>query len=227
VSLAVSPDGNSLLIGGLVAARLLDVGTGKERRQFGGPGVLPWTAAFSADGKLLAAGRYDGKLRIWEVATGTVLLDFPAHSAAVTAVVFSPDGKAVATGSADTTVLVWDLAEVLRETRAPKQPGAAELRALWKDLASPDGARAYRAITALVRAGPAGVAALKERLQGKATAQEIGRARGSRAVEVLERVGGAESRALLQALAREAGDPALAREARASLKRLARRLAAP
>jgi WD40 repeat protein len=228
LSLTVSPDGNSLLLGGVTGARLLDAGTGKELRQFGGLGVLRWTAAFSPDGKLLAAGRNDGKLRIWEVASGTVLHDFPAHSAAVTAVAFSPDGKTVATGSADTTVLVWDLREALREARTLKRPpGAANLRALWEDLASKDGARAYRAITALVKAGTAGVAALRESLQGKAPAQGVGLVRALRAVEVLERVGSAEARAVLQTLARQADDATLAREAQASLTRLTRRPAAP
>jgi WD40 repeat protein len=229
LALAMSPDGKLLAVGGLTSIRVWDTATAKEVRWFGGPHLQGRTVAFSADGKILAAGRRDGLVRFWDTATGTTLLDHPAHEAAVTAVAFSPDGKTVATGSADTTVLVWDLAEVFRDSRpAPRPPSAAELRALWDDLASKDGARAYRAMGALSKAGAPSVALLKERLlKGKGPAQAVGLVRGLRAIEILERLGTAEARGVLEALAGGASEARLAREARASLKRLARHAPAP
>jgi WD40 repeat protein len=165
LSLTFSPEGKTLAAGGFTSITLWDAATGKELRRLGGAAVRASTAAFSADGKVLAAGQLDGSVRFWDVATGTILRDFPAHEAAVTALAFAPDGKTLASAAADTTVLVWDLAQVLREAPAGRAgPDAAGLPALWNDLASADGARAYRAMNAL--AAPAeSVPFLKERLR--------------------------------------------------------------
>jgi WD40 repeat protein len=96
-----------------------DVASGKELRQFAGPEVFARTLAFSPDGKLLAAGRLDGRIRLWRVDTGTLLRDLPAHDRAVTALAFSPDGRLLASGARDTTMLLWDVRAVAREAPAP------------------------------------------------------------------------------------------------------------
>jgi WD40 repeat protein/uncharacterized caspase-like protein len=56
--------------------------------------------AFSPDGRLLASGGNDRSAKIWEVATGKLLLTLPGHDGhldAVYGVVWSPDGTRLAT----------------------------------------------------------------------------------------------------------------------------------
>jgi len=58
-----------------------------------GHGKRVWTVAFSPDGKWLASGSHDGKIRLWDLEAqplrSTILSDGPQ----VWAVAFAPDGR--------------------------------------------------------------------------------------------------------------------------------------
>jgi len=64
--------------------------------------------AFSPDGTRIATSSDDKTARIWDGATGKLLLTLCCHTDIVYFVAFSPDGKRVATGSRDKTAKVWD-----------------------------------------------------------------------------------------------------------------------
>src|SRR6266536_2879132 len=67
------------------------------------------TAAFSADGKVLAIGDFAGTTRLLDPDTGKITLTLPKHEKLVNSVVFTPDDKPLVTGSFDETIKFWDV----------------------------------------------------------------------------------------------------------------------
>lgn len=64
----------------------------------------------------VATGSDDGRMFVWEVATGALLCSIEAHYRKVTAIRWTSDGAAIVTGGADARVCVWSTAAVLRRT---------------------------------------------------------------------------------------------------------------
>jgi WD40 repeat protein/serine/threonine protein kinase len=93
-----------------------------KRRRYQTPltfrGHSAWViaVAFSPDGKKVASASSVlnnrlGEIKIWDRATGRVLLTLPpAHLGPVVGVAFSPDGKHLASAGWDKTAIVWDAA---------------------------------------------------------------------------------------------------------------------
>jgi RNA polymerase sigma factor (sigma-70 family) len=116
LAVAVAPDSRTLATasgyqeeGG--ALTLWDLATGAVRARLADRfGVR--CAAFSPDGKILAAGGWDKKVRLYEVATGRLRVVLPGHEEAmlVNSVAFSADGK-ILVSTGDKTVKLWDVAQ--------------------------------------------------------------------------------------------------------------------
>src|SRR5262249_46336962 len=77
------------------------------------------TLAFSPDGATLAGGGDDGRLRLWDVATGKEKQIFPADGSRVRSVAFAPDGKTVAAAGA--SVRLYDPVTAKEKLRIGRQ----------------------------------------------------------------------------------------------------------
>lgn len=64
--------------------------------------------ASSPGGEIVATGRKDGSVSLWNVRTGAVLLTLHRHTNEVTRLALAPRGEALATLSLDDTAIVWD-----------------------------------------------------------------------------------------------------------------------
>jgi WD40 repeat protein len=71
-------------------------------------GQLLFSAAFAHDGSRFATTSADRTARIWDAATGHLLVVLSGHARAVISADFSPNGKQIVTGSFDSTAKIWD-----------------------------------------------------------------------------------------------------------------------
>ncbi len=120
-TLAISPDGSQLAIGsidGRSTTVLLWDTTGNNEpiilRKHTNDSIHSVSAsilAFSPNGKILASGDTDNKvrntLRLWDTSTGKLLTKLTGHIRDITSLTFSPDSSTIASASADGTVLFW------------------------------------------------------------------------------------------------------------------------
>ncbi len=79
------------------------------------------SVAISSDGKTMATGTWDAKIRLWNLETKALFATLPGHTNGVTKLAFSPDGKWLASGSGDGdgSVRIWDLATLTQARRLP------------------------------------------------------------------------------------------------------------
>jgi WD40 repeat protein len=132
--LALSPTGTLLVTGDADGhLRFFDVVSGNETRDFlahssqnddqvEANSVL--SVAFSPDGKLIASGGCDCRVRVWDAKTGKAVRASPSQSVFMFGVAFSPDGKLVAgggCGSDGAKTVLWDAmsGERLRTLEVP------------------------------------------------------------------------------------------------------------
>lgn len=103
--------GAKLLASGNDDLVLWDVSTGQLAARIEQRDGAAWITAlaFSPDGRTVASGHDDGKLRFYDAAAHSFQGEIAAHPRkGVSAVAFSPDGRFVATAGEDLSVRVWD-----------------------------------------------------------------------------------------------------------------------
>jgi WD40 repeat protein/serine/threonine protein kinase len=66
------------------------------------------SVAFSPDGTRIVTGSADRTAKVWDVRTGTPLLELKGFKVVVLSVAFSPDGARIVTGTVNKTVKVWN-----------------------------------------------------------------------------------------------------------------------
>jgi WD40 repeat protein len=226
--------------------QLRETYTGQVRREWKGHQGRVMALAFSPDGSHLLSGGFDTSVLVWDVVgrhtagqPGTPsperlrgLWDDLAGEDAVRAF------EAIALLSASANQAVPFLKDRLRPVPAPAD--ARPVARLIADLDADDFAPRQKAMEALRQMGEHAEPALREALKGGLAPEARKRVtelleglrtlplspdglRGMRALEVLERIGTADARAVLKTLAAGAPAARLTREAKASLERLARR----
>lgn len=67
------------------------------------------SVCFSPDGKLLATGAEDKKIRVWDIESKRIRTTFDGHEQDIYSLDFSRTGRLIASGSGDKTVRLWDI----------------------------------------------------------------------------------------------------------------------
>lgn len=81
------------------------VGTFKEDNEY----YVTRSVAISPDGKTVAAGCSDQKIRLFDIESGDLVTLEGGHKDDVTALLFSADGKTLVSAGDDKLIVVWDL----------------------------------------------------------------------------------------------------------------------
>ncbi len=114
---AFSPDGKTLAVGGYREVLLWDLAEGKLAQRIGGGklGTMVQAVLFSKDGKLLAAAEgtkgTDGGVKVFDVKTGQVAMDFQEPKGVIRCFALSADGKLLVAACGDGAAYVWSLPE--------------------------------------------------------------------------------------------------------------------
>ncbi|KAK4048560.1 hypothetical protein OIV83_004728 [Microbotryomycetes sp. JL201] len=80
------------------------------------PPVRMSTITLSPAGTYFAGGTHDGRIFLWELSSGTLLLTLDAHYRAVSVLEFTQDEAALVSGSEDAGVSVWSIGKLLNAT---------------------------------------------------------------------------------------------------------------
>lgn len=145
--LVFSADGQQLITGSYDGTlRFHDAVSGRQLRNIDAHGrseqgkreaFAVRALALSPDGKTLASGGFDSRVRLWDVATGKLRHVLDGRRGWVFSVAFSPDGKIIAGGGAtddSCDTCLWNTASGKRVGRLKEDGGAAKTLAF-----SPDG----------------------------------------------------------------------------------------
>ena len=110
-SLAVTPNGRSVVVPTQNGLSVFDLKTGRLTATLPGPPrTNTMSVAISPDGKLAAGGFTTKEIILWNLNTKKPLRTLRGHTAGVIALAFSPDGKQLASGGQDNSIRLWDVA---------------------------------------------------------------------------------------------------------------------
>ncbi len=104
-SMALSPDGQTILMGDLFSIYLISINSRKIYADYQASWIL--CVSFLPGGNRAISGGND--LLLWDFELGSVIYRFKGHNGRIQSLAVTPDGKMAVTGGEDATIRLWDL----------------------------------------------------------------------------------------------------------------------
>jgi hypothetical protein len=240
---AFSPHGKLLAHSGPSGKiSIWDVAAGKHLGELVGHQAPVSALSFAPDGKTLASGSRDSTMLLWDVASFAAKVEPPASKRDVSAAwadLSSSDATRAFDAICELSAAPAESVQFLKESVHATAPvDAAKVARLLTDLDSEQFAVRKKASRERDVIGEAAVPLLRKALQGDPSAEARRRIedvlkkldstvpssellRSLRAIEVLERIGTAEAKSVLQDLGKGTAGASVTRAAQAALHRLA------
>jgi len=156
-TVAFSADGKLIAASSSGLIKVVNASDGTEVFTVGGlfDNGLIEQLEFSPDGRhlLVASEGMTGGIRIWELATQSLVRHFSTGFGTVYRLGLFPDGKRLVSAGAEEAITLWDLTG----RHGKDVPKADELLAAWQNLGSLEGATGYPATQTLIAAKARGV----------------------------------------------------------------------
>lgn len=113
LDVAFSPDGRTLVTGGVAGVILWDIDTSQPLIHLKGHGGDVNSVAFNPNGRTVVSAAADGTLRLWDLEPGQIIRHYPTTERGnLFTIAVSPDGHTVLSPWFDgsrTNVIIWDL----------------------------------------------------------------------------------------------------------------------
>ncbi len=130
---AFTPDGKSILTVSFdQTARLWDIASQAELRQYRQHTGPIFCLAVSGDGTTMVTGAQDNTLRVWDLPLGNPLTAFSEHQEKVNAIAVSPSGDSLVSASADQSVRIRSLGKDNQPTGVRSGHAAEVLSAAYR-----------------------------------------------------------------------------------------------
>jgi len=107
-AMAFSPDSRTLVAAGFHSLTIWALQSEEYQIMLEDEGTTYRCVTFSPDGRSLALGGDDGKVRIWDMPSGRERAVLNAHVDVVRSVAFSPDGRRLISTGQDRLAMLWD-----------------------------------------------------------------------------------------------------------------------
>lgn len=108
VSLAITPDGRSIIYGGVYGhITLIDKEKPDDERSFYGHNDWVGELKITSNGMILISGCCDDTIKIWDIKSGKCLKTIECKS--VVSLAITPNGETLISGSSDCTIKIWDI----------------------------------------------------------------------------------------------------------------------
>lgn len=114
-SLAVTPDGKSIIVGGgSLQIKVFDIQSGNKLLQLD-DNLYTSPIAVTPDGKKLISAGFGGLVRVWDLESGNCIKNLTGHTEWTTGIHVLPDGNSFISWSRDNTIKIWDLNLIANE----------------------------------------------------------------------------------------------------------------
>ena len=134
-AIALTPDGKTLVSGGLKTIKIWNLETGEVKKNIGDAHKNKITTlVVTPNGKMLVSGSTEKTIKIWDIKTGELLRSIAGQNSQVNSLAITPDGQTLVSVGSDKLMELWNIQTGGRIlTRIPDKESEVNVLAFSRD----------------------------------------------------------------------------------------------